>query len=436
MTTTKSDSVNPSGGRNESGAFPNGNVSAREDRNVWEMKLHQTELEKQNDQLHEMLEQLETSRAMYSDLYDFAPVGYLTIDDSCSVIEVNLTAANLLGVEREFLLQQSFLCHIDPDDLNTFRIHLEQIMETGARRHEFELRMLRSDGSGFWTLLEANTVWKGEYRFIISDISRHKKAEQELEYLHKLESLGRMSSGITHDFNNLLQAVLGNLELALMKSDDQERLRTHICQAVKAAESAANLSGLMLSYSGRGHFVSKPLDLNDLVTDCSTLLSACISRSIFLEIKAADGLPPVNADAEQIKQVLLSLIINSAEAIGDEKGTITITTGVSEFDQLTLNNSRLKEKLSAGRYAWIEVRDDGCGMDSDTLYKLFDPFFTTKFTGRGLGMPATHGIISAHRGAIFVESKPGNGTTVRILLPTADHQETTSKSIPEMSDSA
>lgn len=395
-----------------------------------ELKLHQAELEKQNDQMREMLEQLETSRAMYSDLYDFAPVGYLTINDSCSISDANLTAANLLGVERESLLMHSILTHIDPEDLNAFRIHVQQIIETGVRRHEFELRMLRSDGSGFWAQLEANSVWKGECRLVFSDISLHKKAEQELLYLNKLESLGRMSSGIAHDFNNLLQSLLGNLELALMRSDDQKSLRKHICQAVKAAESAAKLSGLMLSYSGRGHFVSKPMDLNALVADCSTVLAVCIPDSIQLEINAADGLPPVNADAEQIKQVLMSLITNSAEAIGDEKGTIMITTGVSEFDQMTLNNSRLKEKLPAGRYVWIEVRDSGCGMDSDTLYKLFDPFFTTKFTGRGLGMPATHGIISAHRGAIFVESKPGSGTTVRILLPIFDHPETASTSMP------
>lgn len=141
-----------------------------------ELKLQQIELEKQNDQLREMLEQLETSRAMYSDLYDFAPVGYLTINDSCSISDANLTAANLLGVERESLLMHSFLNHIEPEELNTFQAHVRQIMETGVRRHEFELRLLRSDGSRFWALLEANSVWKGEYRFIISDISRHKKS--------------------------------------------------------------------------------------------------------------------------------------------------------------------------------------------------------------------------------------------------------------------
>lgn len=425
MTITLEDMENPCGGSNENseqaGMCPNSDSSEsdRTDTLLLDSQLQQLNLKKQNDQLRELLEQLETSRAMYSDLYDFAPVGYVTIDESCSVIAINLTAANLLGIDREFLLKQSFLRFITPEDLKNFQLHLQQIRETGVRRHEFEMRLQRSDGGSFWALLEANTVWKGEYRFIISDISRHKQAERELLYMHKLESLGRMSSGIAHDFNNLLQSVLGNLELALMRNDNQDRLRKHIKQAVKAAESAAKLSALMLSYSGRGHFITKPVDLNDLVGDCSTLLTTAVAGSISVSLTLAEALPPVMADAEQIEQVLMSLIVNSSEAIGEEKGSITISTGVGEFDQSTLNNSRLKEKLPPGRYVWFEVRDSGCGMDADALFKLFDPFYTTKFTGRGLGMSATHGIITAHRGAVFVESALGSGTTIRILLPIA-----------------
>jgi nitrogen-specific signal transduction histidine kinase/ActR/RegA family two-component response regulator len=241
--------------------------------------------------------------------------------------------------------------------------------------------------------------------------------ERQLFYIHKMESLGRMSSGIAHDFNNLLQAVLGNLELALMKLPVDSNVCRHISQASLAAERAATLSGLMLAYSGRAAMTARELNLNNLVEEYFRLLNASIPGSITFEIKLAKALPLIKADAGLLEQVLMSLIANSSEAIGDAEGSITISTGVDDFDQAVLDRSRLEEKLPAGRYVWIEVRDSGCGMDDDTLYKLFDPFFTTKFTGRGLSMSATHGIIRIHRGGIFVESRPDSGTVIRILFP-------------------
>ncbi len=514
---------------------------------LYELRVHQIELELQNNELREMLEQLETSRALYSDLYDFSPVGYLTINEGGAIIEANLTAATFLGVDRKSLLKQEIPRYIHPEDQIDFNRLYERIMETGVRQ-DCETRMMRADGSSFWAHLDVNTVWKGEYRFIISDISKHKQAEKklletnemfsqflshspvyayikevtptgsrvlrasdnfaqmigmsgsemsgkqmeelfppefaekinkddqmvvsscqtmkvdeyfngrnyttikfpismgdrillagytidttdrcveeterlnlerQLLYIHKMESLGRMSAGIAHDFNNLLQVVLGNLELASMKLPKDSDVCRNIDQASRATEHAAKLSGLMLAYSGRAQLSTMELNLNELVEEYSKLLAASIPNSIVFEIKLAEVLPLIKADAGQLEQVLMSLIANSSEAIGDAEGSITISTGVSEFDQTDLNGSRLKEKLPAGRYVWIEVRDSGCGMDDDTLYKLFDPFFTTKFTGRGLSMSATHGIISVHGGGIFVESRPGGGTKIRILFPIA-----------------
>lgn len=255
-------------------------------------------------------------------------------------------------------------------------------------------------------------------------IQEQKRAEEERlrmerRFLHvqKMESLGTMSGGIAHDFNNLLQAVLGNLELTLMKLSDDAPVRGLILQAVKAAERAAKLSGMILAYSGKGLFDIKELNLTELIEINRTMLTAAISKGIRFNQKLDHALPDIMADGDQIQQVIMNLVINASEAIGDIDGSITLSTGLQEFDQKTLNSSRLEEKLAAGRYVCLEVSDSGCGMDAATRDKLFDPFFTTKFTGRGLGMSAALGIIRAHKGAILVESRPGIGTNVRVLFP-------------------
>ncbi len=251
--------------------------------------------------------------------------------------------------------------------------------------------------------------------------SEEERLRMERHFLHlqKLESLGTMSGGIAHDFNNLLQAVLGNPELSLMKLPEDAPASHFICKAVTAAEQAAKLSGMMLAYSGKGLFVIKEMNLTELAEKSADMLTAAISKSITFDQKLDHALPPIMADEDQIQQVIMNLIINASEAIGVANGSITLSTGVDDFDQITLNCSRLEEKLMPGRYVWMEVSDTGCGMESGTLDKLFDPFFTTKFTGRGLGMSAAQGIIHAHKGAILVDSRPGVGTIIRVLFPIA-----------------
>ena len=251
-----------------------------------------------------------------------------------------------------------------------------------------------------------------------------RRMERHLLHIQKLDSLGVMSGGIAHDFNNLLQAVLGNLELSLMKLPHDAPVRHFINQAVTAAERAATLSGMMLAYSGKGFFKIGALDLSALVEQNTSMLVAAISKSIRFEMKLDYTLPLILADGDQIVQVIMNLIINASEAIGEANGSITISTGVQEYDQNILNGDLLVEKPAAGRFVWMEVRDNGCGMDSTTLDKIFDPFFTTKFTGRGLGMSAAQGIIRAHKGALLVESTPGIGTSIRVLFPVAANLQT------------
>ena len=272
-------------------------------------------------------------------------------------------------------------------------------------------------------------------------IQEQKRAEEErqrterhLLRLQKLESLVTMSGGIAHDFNNLLQAVLGNLEMTLMNLPVDAPVRSFICQAVNAAERAAKLSGMMLAYSGKGFFKITDLNLTELIVTNITMLEAAISKNIAFKLNLGP-IPHIMADEDQIRQVIMNLVINASEAIGNANGFILLSTGVQAFDQKTLNSSQQEEKPEAGCYVWLDVYDSGCGMDSDTVNMMFDPFFTTKFTGRGLGMSVAQGIIRAHKGAILVESRPGFGTTIRVLLPIAKTEEsvsaTTSETIAE-----
>jgi CheY-like chemotaxis protein len=173
----------------------------------------------------------------------------------------------------------------------------------------------------------------------------------------------------------------------------------------------------MLAYSGRGHFVLREVDVNELVRENARLFRAAIAKTVTLNLELAEQLPQITADPSQVQQVVMNLITNAAEAIGSQPGVVRVTTAVRDCEAAFLSQSRLTEKPDSGRYVLIEVADTGCGMDAVTQERLFDPFFTTKFTGRGLGMSAVLGIMRGHKGAIMVESQVGRGTVIQVLFP-------------------
>lgn len=290
-----------------------------------------------------------------------------------------------------------------------------------------EIEQRRKDGSAFFTSARISTLEIGgvDYRVaVIADISTQKQAEAErrrldlrVQQAQKLESLGVLAGGIAHDFNNLLMVVLGNASLALQDLEPGVPMRHDIEQIEAAAVRATDLTRQMLAYSGKGRFVVENVDLPALVREMEPLLRSTVSKNVDLVLRLESALPRVEADASQLRQVVISLLSNAAEAIGKAQGLVKLEIGEAALSRERLAALVVTEELPAGDYVFLRVTDNGSGMDEKVLARVFDPFFTTKFTGRGLGLAAVLGIVRGHRGAIQIESQPGIGTTATIYLP-------------------
>ena len=260
----------------------------------------------------------------------------------------------------------------------------------------------------------------------VLDITAMREAQIERENLsrkmqetQKLESLGVLAGGIAHDFNNLLTGILGNASLASMDLPPRSPVMDYIGQINEAAQRAAELCKQMLAYSGRGRFVIQQLDIGQLVEETAQMLQISISKKAVLRFRLDKGLPPVEVDATQIRQVIMNLVINASEAIGEQSGVIALSTGLTRVDRSYLGGTMTAPELPDGDYVFLEVSDSGCGMDAGIQARIFDPFFTTKFTGRGLGLAAVLGIVRGHKGALKVYSEQGRGTTFKLLFPAA-----------------
>jgi len=260
-----------------------------------------------------------------------------------------------------------------------------------------------------------------------TDISARKRAEEErlrlerqVQHDQKLESLGLLAGGIAHDFNNLLVGVLGGTDLALGQIPRSSPVRPLLEDVAKAARRAAELANQMLAYSGKGRFIVEPRDISELVHDMFKLIEASVPKKIRLAYELDETLPAAEVDVTQIRQIVLNLVINAAEAIGKETGTISLTSGSLHCTREYLTQVYLGDEAAEGVYVYLQVEDTGSGMEDGAVQKIFDPFFTTKSTGRGLGLAAVLGIVRGHQGGINVESRTGEGTKITVLFPACE----------------
>ena len=291
-----------------------------------------------------------------------------------------------------------------------------------------EWRIVHSDGRPRDILISTRILGGDDRQLLLAvrDITARRKAEEErwvverrLREAERLESLGVMAGGIAHDFNNLLHSMLGFTDLAAEGVHAGSPAAAALAQVHAAGQRAVELTRQMLAYAGRTRFVPRLCDLAQVARRARPLLAASLASGQRLELDAAAEMPAVDADPVQLRQVLINLVANAGEALGEHGGRVVIRTGAQRCDDAYLAACYPDDGLPAGDYAYLEVEDDGCGMNEVTRARLFDPFFSTKFTGRGLGLAAVLGIVRGHRGAISVRSRLHAGTCMRVLLPVA-----------------
>ena len=381
-------------------------------------------------QLRESEEALRRSEERYRLLIEQMSEGFAATDGHNRIDLVNARFVEMVGHSRDELRGQPLLRFVDDES----RHHVER---EEARRREgvaepYELAFRHKDGHRVDTVVSPTSLLDSEGEFVgsfavITDITERKKNEAERRRLEariqkgqKMESLGLLAGGIAHDFNNLLVGMLGHAGLALMELAADSAVRPLVHKIETAALRASELTKEMLAYSGKGKFIVEPIDLSALVREMAKLLEVSISKKARLVLRLEDDLPSIEADSTQIRQIVMNLITNASEAIGEISGGITITTGTMHAERSYLASTYMDDELEAKTYVFLEVADTGSGMDDGTRAKIFDPFFTTKFTGRGLGLAAVLGIVRGHQGAIKVYSEPGEGTSFRVLFPSID----------------
>lgn len=382
---------------------------------------------------------------------------------------VNSVATKLLGYSTEELIGKHFLELIRPDFRETVgRFYRRQLTQKLVHTY-LEFPALARDGTEFWFGQNVEMIEDGGriagFQAVTRDITpqrradeimqcareeleqrvkertaelrqanerlrremqerqREEKARRELEariqHTQRLESLGVLAGGIAHDFNNLLAVIMGRAGLALADLPQESSSRANIEEVICAARTAAGLTQQMLAYSGRGRFTVELINLSQLIEDVTRLLAAVISKKAILRLNVPADLPLIEGDPAQLRQVVINLLTNASDALGEHSGRIQVTTGSQEYGDGELPSLVPDRNLPGGAYVFLEVVDTGCGMDRATMAKIFDPFFTTKFTGRGLGLAAVHGIVRGHHGALQVRSEPGHGSSFRIVLPAA-----------------
>jgi PAS domain S-box-containing protein len=373
-------------------------------------------------------EALRVSERQFHELADSMPQLVWVDLPNGDCIYLNRRWYEQMGVGPDQSLGEQWADLLHPDDRTRSLNYLHSCIATGEP-YETEHRIRNASGEYRWFLSRALparddqghiTHWYGTS----TDIQEKKCAEEQLRQTQKLESVGLLAGGIAHDFNNLLTAILGNASLVLdeIGPGPAERIR----EVISSAERAASLTRQLLAYTGKGHFVVRDLDVSEAVQEISGLVEFSIPKSVELVLNVQKRLPAVRMDPSHLQQILMNLVINAGEAIGEgNSGKITISTRITDVAKPFVD--AIGEEIAPGRYVCIEVTDTGIGISEENKSKIFDPFFTTKFTGRGLGLAALAGMLRSHKGGITVGRAEGRGSIFRVFLGVSEKQAGTSE---------
>lgn len=384
-----------------------------------ELQIHQAELMLQNEELKKSQHDLSELRQEYEELYEFAPCGYITLSNRGIITRANLTAVQLLGTAKNHLYHTTLSSFLDPE----FEFHYlnvrRQCAETGEKKG-VELLFNQQDRPQIWVLTtiepdrnEDNTVRR--WRVTLSDISDRKKAEEELYQVHKMETLGTLTGGISHDFNNILQIIFSSTTLALDELPLSSSVRHFLESIEEAGYRASNvvkqLATCSLHHNG-GHM---PLQFSMLLKESIRTFRPTVPGNIEIVENITTDDCPILGNNQQLQQMVFNLCSNAVDAMSDSGGILDVTLGTPNQDKQT---AVLRSNLP-GPCIKLAIRDTGCGIDYKNLTKIYDPYYTTKEfgSGSGLGLAMVRGIVLKHEGEIKINSRLGRGTTVTILFP-------------------
>ncbi len=342
---------------------------------------------------------------------------------------INRAGAEVLGWRPEEMVGRSRLDFVHPLDREWVAQRWEARRRGESVPDHYEFRILNRNGEARWVDFSATTITLRGITYGLGtalDITERVRAHEErlqmerkLLDAQKLESLGLLAGGIAHDFNNLLAVIQGHAGILREQEEGpaSPQAEESLSKIEETCRRAAELVRQMLAYSGRGRFQVEAMDLNKELEGIAHLLTVSLPKDVVLRFELGQHLPPVEADPSQVQQVVLNLVTNAAEAMSEGGGQISLRTGVKSMDAAAIAGLKAAEAMVPGRFLWLEVEDEGCGMDDATQARVFDPFFTTKFTGRGLGLAAMQGIVRGHQGGVSLQSTPGQGTRFRIYFP-------------------
>jgi PAS domain S-box-containing protein len=387
---------------------------------------------------------LRKSENLFRTLAQNAPVGIFQSDAASNCIYVNRKWCELSGLSEEEAMGAGWAKTIHPDDLERVMAEWQECVQTN-RYEELEFRFTTPSGKTNWVSNIVTPLYSvsGElYGYIgcVTDITERIQQEKErlfierqLQQTQRLESLGVLAGGIAHDFNNILAVIMGNCSLAEM---DYEKAGDYIPMILQASERAAGLCRQMLAYAGKSQFVQANVNFGAQVADAVKMLQSTLPQNVAIKFEGSPDIPEIKADASQITQVAMNLVINASEAIGEAQGEIRVAISTYLIKDGQTEKDYLGKIIPSGWYVCLEVSDNGCGMSAETYNRIFEPFYSTKFAGRGLGMSAVLGIVTSHGGALQLLSQPGQGTTFKIFLPLQINHAAASGHLPQKDSSS
>ncbi|MCB9639335.1 MAG: PAS domain S-box protein [Myxococcales bacterium] len=379
---------------------------------------------------------LRESEARFRTLFDSAPSGMVLIDQDMKILKANREFCKLFGYEEKELQGKTPFYFTHPDDIKQSHQFASDLYEKSGQPLQIEKRYIRKNGETLHSLVRSVALSEGgEKSYLLShliDITEKKEREKEQEQLQAkalelqhLEGLALLAGGFAHDFNNILSSILCNADLAQIQANRAE-LDDHLEKIIQSTQKASELCQQLLAYSGKGKFLLQKVNLSEVIHEVLHFLSISLPRSVRLENLLQYNLPLFEADANQLRMLVINVVTNAIDALEQKEGTVTISTGYTSKIDPPVTSTSFIEMPKEGPHVYLEVQDTGCGIDEKLWNKIFTPFYTTKSTNRGLGLSAVLGIMRSYQGGIFLDSSIQKGTTMRLYFPTHGEYQRTS----------